>query len=63
MNLKVLLSQRLAPVGSEKFTKVLLVAMLEGKVTRIELPNNYFLDMADVARLKVVNGVIDIEVS
>ncbi len=61
-NLKVLLAQRLAPVDAVKVSKVFLVVMEGGKVVKLELPKNYFLDASDVARLKAVGGVMDVEV-
>ncbi len=62
LNVKIFLSQRLAPLGSEKFTKVFFTVIDKNKIAKIELPKSYFLDEADVTRLKAINVVSDIEI-
>ena len=52
-NLKSFLSARPAPFGSEKFTKVFF--KIDEK--EIELPGKYYLDEADVARLRNMSGL------
>ncbi|MDX2083195.1 MAG: hypothetical protein SFV53_04330 [Rickettsiales bacterium] len=59
--IKSLLSQRIAPVDFEKFTKVFLVVMQGVKVTKIELPEKYLLEEADISRLRAIEKVVDVE--
>lgn len=56
-NTKALLSQNLAPLSSEKFTKV----FFEIDNKKIELPQKYFLDENDVTKLRRIPGIIKIE--
>jgi len=60
-SIKAFLSQYLAPISNEKFTKVFLVAAADKKITKIELPQNYFLDEADVSKLRRIEKIIDVE--
>ena len=57
--IKSLLSQRLAPLSSEKFTKVFFTV----SANTIELPQKYFLDEADVSRLRGISSVNRIDVN
>lgn len=63
MTSKSLLSQRVAPKDFEKFTRVYFVVLNDGKVTKIELPEKYLLDNADVARIRGLEKIIDVEVA
>ena len=62
-NIKALLCQRVAPGNFEKFSKVHFSVMRLGKVFKVELPEKYLLDNADVSRLMVIDKVIDVESS
>ena len=63
IGVKSLLSQRLSPKSFEKSSTVYFVIMSQGKVTKIELPEKYLLDNADVSRLRVLDGILDVESS
>ncbi len=59
--IKSFLSQYPAPIGNEKFTKVFLIAAADKKITKIELPQNYFLDETDISKLRRIEKIIDVE--
>jgi DNA polymerase III alpha subunit len=61
IGIKSLLSQRIAPKDFEKFTAVFFIVMRGGKVTKIALSEKYLLDNADASRLRVLDGIIDVE--
>lgn len=63
LNIKALLSQRIAPANFEKFSKVYFSIMRGGRVFKVELPGKYLLDNADISRLQVIDKVIDVEAS
>ncbi len=63
LNIKTLLSQRIAPANFEKFSKVYFLIMSGGRVFKVELPGKYLLDNADISRLQVIDKVIDVEAS
>ncbi len=63
IGVKSLLSQRIAPKGFEKTSTVYFVIMSPGKVTKIELPEKYLLDNADASRIRVIDGILDVESS
>lgn len=63
LNIKALLSQRIAPSNFEKFSKVYFSIMRGGRVFKVELPGKYLLDNADISRLQVIDKVIDVEAS
>lgn len=58
---KSLLSQRIAPKDFDNFTKVYFVVMRGSKITKIELPEKYLLDNADLIRLRAIDKIIDVE--
>ncbi len=60
-SIKSFLSQYLASINNEKFTKVFLVVAADKKITKIELPQNYFLDEADISKLRRIEKIIDVE--
>jgi DNA polymerase III alpha subunit len=59
--IKSLLSQGLAPINCEKFTTVFFSVISDKKVSKIELPKKYFLDEAQVSRLRAIEKIIDVE--
>ena len=61
IGIKSLLSQRLAPQGFEKFTKVYFVVMRNGKITKVELSEKYLIDNADILKMRAISGIIDVE--
>lgn len=60
-SIKALLSQLLAPDSATKTTAVFLSIVGEKNITKVELPQKYFLDEADVAKMCRVEKVIDVE--
>ena len=59
--IKAQLSQCLAPVNAEKTTAVFLSIVGEKNITKVELPQKYSLDEADVSKLRMIEKVIDVE--
>lgn len=59
--IKAQLSQCLAPVNAEKTTAVFLSIVGEKNITKVELPQKYSLDEADVSKLRRIEKVIDVE--
>jgi DNA polymerase III alpha subunit len=62
-NIKTFLTQRIAPSNFEKFTKVFFVVMLQDKVVKVELLEKYLLDESDIAKIRAIDKVMDVEVS
>lgn len=62
-SIKSLLSQRVAPNNFEKFSLVHFSIMLADKVYKVELPEKYLLDSSDVAAMRKIEKVVDIECS
>lgn len=60
-SIKAQLSQCLAPVTAEKTTAVFFSIVGDKNITKVELPQKYFLDEADVSRLRRIEKVIDVE--
>lgn len=63
LNIKSLLTQRVAPSNFEKFTKVYFSIMRGGRIYKVDLDGKYLLDNADISRLQVIDKVIDVEAS
>lgn len=61
-SMKAFLTQRLANETSEKTTQIFLVTTLDGKSARIELPQKYVLDEADVLRIKNTSGISEVKI-
>ncbi|MBU6339028.1 MAG: hypothetical protein KGQ36_03540 [Rickettsiales bacterium] len=61
-NVKSFVAQRVAPNNFEKFTKIFFVVMMQDKVVKVELPEKYLLDDSDIARLRSIDKVVDVEV-
>lgn len=60
-NIKSMLSTTLAPLNSEKFTTVFISVVGDKKITKIELPQKYYLEELDVSRLRRIEKIIDVE--
>ena len=58
---KSLLSQCLAPINAEKFTTVFFVINTQNNPIKIQLPQKYYLDEANVSKLKTLEKVISVE--
>lgn len=59
--IKSFLSQKIAPSGFDKVSKVSFCVMRSGKIYKVELAEKYLLDDADIAKLKKVEKVVDVE--
>ncbi len=59
-SIKALLSQRLAPVAAEKFTKIFFLVGSGEKVSRVELDRKYFLNESDMFKIRALAGVVNI---
>jgi len=57
---KAVLSQLIAPASFAKKTKVIFVVEMGGKKANVELPENYLLDEADLARLRGIEKVVEV---
>lgn len=60
-NIKSILSTTLAPLDSEKFTTVFISVVGDKKISKIELPQKYYLEELDVSRLRRIEKIIDVE--
>ena len=60
-SIKSFLSQLGAQDDDKKTTKVKIVVIDGGKITKIELPKNYALDQIDVDRLRKIEKIFDVE--
>ena len=60
-NIKSMLSTTLAPLDSEKFTTVFISVVGDKKISKIELPQKYYLEELDVSRLRRIEKIIDVE--
>ncbi len=60
-NIKSMLSTTLAPLDSEKFTTVYISVVGDKKISKIELPQKYYLEELDVSRLRRIEKIIDVE--
>ena len=58
---KSLLSQRFAPLTSEKFSKVFFAVVKGNKLIKVELTQKYFLDEADISNLRRIEKIIDVQ--
>lgn len=61
LNAKTVLSQLLAPASFAKKTKVIFVVEMGEKKANVALPENYLLDEADLARLRAIDKVIEVQ--
>ncbi len=61
LQVKSFLLQRLAPEVCEKFSTVFFSVISGKKISKIELPKKYFLDETDVATLRRIEKIIDVE--
>ncbi len=63
LNIKSFLCQRIAPQNFEKFSKVYFSVMRGGRIFKVELCEKYLLDNSDVAKLRCIEKIIDVEAS
>ena len=63
LNIKSFLCQRIAPQNFEKFSKVYFSVMRGGSIFKVELCEKYLLDNSDVAKLRCIEKIIDVEAS